>query len=161
MTPRMSVSSSWTVAAGENPTPRFELMSARRAVKAALEASDDTAERSARARVQDAKVALGERGQPWWEEPLEETQRERLAATIRALLRKRGPGKTICPRDAARVCGGKQWRDLMDAVRHVAWTLRREGWLKVTQAGEPIDADTPDEITGPVRLERCGRDPGA
>jgi hypothetical protein len=44
-----------------------ELMSARRAVAAAKRADDAHAERAARDRVHAAKVALGERGQPWWE----------------------------------------------------------------------------------------------
>ncbi|MET0863957.1 MAG: hypothetical protein ABWZ98_06445 [Nakamurella sp.] len=47
---------------------RRELMSARRAVGAALKAGDPGAERTARDRVQQAKVALGERGTPWWEQ---------------------------------------------------------------------------------------------
>ena len=46
-----------------------ELMSARRAVKAATAGGDENAERAARERVHAAKVALGERGTPWWEEP--------------------------------------------------------------------------------------------
>lgn len=46
-----------------------ELMSARRAVGAATRADDAEAERAARDRVHAAKVALGERGTPWWEEP--------------------------------------------------------------------------------------------
>lgn len=46
-----------------------ELMDARRAVGAARRAGDATAERAARDRVHAAKVALGERGTPWWEEP--------------------------------------------------------------------------------------------
>ena len=51
---------------------RRELMSARRAVGAALKADDPQAERVARDRVQRAKVALGERGTPWWEQASEE-----------------------------------------------------------------------------------------
>lgn len=47
---------------------RRELMSARRAVGAAVKATDATAERAARDRVQRSKVALGERGTPWWEQ---------------------------------------------------------------------------------------------
>ena len=47
---------------------RTELMSARRAVGAALRAEDGQAERLARARVHRAKTALGERGTPWWEQ---------------------------------------------------------------------------------------------
>jgi len=47
---------------------RRELMSARREVGAALKAGNPGAERTARDRVQQAKVALGERGTPWWEQ---------------------------------------------------------------------------------------------
>lgn len=43
-----------------------ELMDARRAVGAAKRSGDAEAERSARAAVHQAKVALGERGAPWW-----------------------------------------------------------------------------------------------
>lgn len=42
------------------------LMHARRDVGLALRARDKAAEREARARVHRAKVALGERGPPWW-----------------------------------------------------------------------------------------------
>ena len=43
-----------------------ELMDARRAVGAATRDDDEPAERAARSRVHDAKVALGERGPTWW-----------------------------------------------------------------------------------------------
>ena len=43
-----------------------DLMDARRRVGAALKASDAEAERAARADVDRAKVALGERGPVWW-----------------------------------------------------------------------------------------------
>ena len=49
---------------------RRALMAARRDVGKALRAGEDP--RAARARVQAAKVALGERGVPWWEQTLEE-----------------------------------------------------------------------------------------
>jgi hypothetical protein len=45
-----------------------ELMSARRAVQAALKSDDKQAERAARTRVHKAKVGLGERGPVWWED---------------------------------------------------------------------------------------------
>ncbi|MFE3991393.1 hypothetical protein ACFXPW_06770 [Streptomyces goshikiensis] len=47
---------------------RTHLMAARRAVGAALRAHDEEEEREARRRVHTAKVALGERGAPWWEQ---------------------------------------------------------------------------------------------
>lgn len=42
------------------------LMAARRAVRAGLQRGDATALKDARADVDAAKVALGERGAPWW-----------------------------------------------------------------------------------------------
>ncbi|WP_189552503.1 hypothetical protein [Streptomyces lavendofoliae] len=47
---------------------RRHLMAARRAVGTARRTRDVAAERAARARVHTAKVALGERGTPWWEQ---------------------------------------------------------------------------------------------
>ena len=44
-----------------------ELMRARRDVGRAVRANDAEAEQEARARVHAAKVALGERGEKWWE----------------------------------------------------------------------------------------------
>ncbi|MFI5908246.1 hypothetical protein [Dactylosporangium sp. NPDC051541] len=61
---------------------RKALMAARRAVGAALRAGDDPA--PARARVQAAKVALGERGTPWWEQTLEQ-RRNRWEQGVREL----------------------------------------------------------------------------
>ena len=52
----------------ERQTLVNELMSARRAVGAALKAGDKDAETAARARVMAAKIGLGERGPKWWEE---------------------------------------------------------------------------------------------
>jgi hypothetical protein len=122
-----------------------ELMSARRDVKA-----DPT---TARPRVQDAKVALGERGDPWWE-PTPEGQRTRLAAAMRALLRHRSSDATICPSDAARVVGGPSWRDLMDVARSVAADLAGDGTLVVRQHGQQVE---PTGTVGPVRLARGPR----
>lgn len=51
---------------------RSALMAARRAVGQALRSADPVAEKAARAAVQRAKVALGERGTPWWEQSDEE-----------------------------------------------------------------------------------------
>ncbi|MEV4346825.1 DUF3253 domain-containing protein [Actinoplanes sp. NPDC049596] len=93
-------------------------------------------------RVNDAEVALGHRDQPG---------RERLAASMRALLRHRRPEATICPSDAARVAGGGSWRDLMDAARQVAGELARDGIIVVRQRGEDVDVET---AVGPVRLAR-------
>ena len=119
-----------------------ELMAARRLVRSDPE--------TARPRVQDAKVALGERGDPWWE-PTPDGRRVRLAAAMRALLRHRRPESTICPSDAARVAGGESWRDLMDAAREVAAELSREGVIAIRQHGADVD---PAAAAGPIRLAR-------
>ena len=104
----------------------------------------------ARPRVADAKVALGERGEPWWE-PTAPGQRVRLAAVIRVLLRHRSVDATICPSDAARVVGGESWRQLMDTAREVSGELARQGVLVVRQHGQDVDLAT---AKGPVRLAR-------
>lgn len=116
-----------------------ELMRARRLVR--------TREVQARPMVHDAKVALGERGDPWWE-PTDDGRRDRLAATMRALLRHRDGG-TICPSDAARVAGGQDWRELMPVAREVAARLAAETVVKVTRGGVEVDPAAPG---GPIRL---------
>ncbi|MFB7948633.1 hypothetical protein ACFC6L_27380 [Kitasatospora phosalacinea] len=58
------------------------LMAARRAL--ARTGDDRDAEQAARARVQLAKVGLGERGTPWWEQSLPE-RRRRWEHSLRAL----------------------------------------------------------------------------
>ena len=42
------------------------LMRARRAKGIAMRAGDEAAREAARQQVDEAKIALGERGQPWW-----------------------------------------------------------------------------------------------
>lgn len=119
-----------------------ELMSARRAVKAR--------EPDARTRVNDAKVALGERGAPWWEPHEPGVLDPRIAAAMVALLRSR-QGTTICPSDVARIVGGERWRTVMVDVRRVADQMVRGGAVRVTQRGDTVVAL---EAKGPVRIAR-------
>ncbi|WP_328457271.1 hypothetical protein [Amycolatopsis sp. NBC_00438] len=51
---------------------RSLLMRARRDVGAARRGRDVDAEREARSRVHAAKIALGERGTPWWDQDAEQ-----------------------------------------------------------------------------------------
>ncbi|KNY04894.1 DUF3253 domain-containing protein [Microbacterium sp. GCS4] len=120
-----------------------ELMAARRAVKAG--------ESDARARVNDAKTALGERGHPWWEEAVGSGFDDRIAAAIRALTRKRAES-SICPSDVARTIGGDSWRARMDDVRRVTGELADRGDVVVTQKGEPVRLA---DVKGPVRIRRA------
>jgi len=137
-----------------NLDPRFrselvaELMQARRDVGAAR---SEAAVKAARRRVQRAKVALGERGEPWWEST-PSGRRARYAAVTTALADHRAPGGTICPSDVARAVGGAGWRRQLDAVREVARDLARAGEVDVVQRGEVVDPDGP--WRGPVRIRR-------
>lgn len=128
-----------------------ELMSARRAVRTA---GDDGAEdlRLARSRVHDAKVALGERGEPWWTRGTPEGRRARIVACARSLLRSRDPGATLCPSEIARVVGGgEDWRRAGTEVRAVLEEAVDRGEFVLTQGGVPRD---PALVNGPVRVAR-------
>ena len=127
-----------------------ELMAARRAVAAGRRAGDDVAERAARDSVHLAKVALGERGEPWWDEPSDAGRDARLRAAVLTLARHRGPEGTICPSDAARAVGGERWRSAMDPVRDVVRELARDGDVEVSQRGAVLDPDRP--WSGAVRI---------
>ena len=73
---------------------------------------------------------------------------------IRALLERRGPGKTICPSEAARAVGGDDgFREHMDPVRDAARAMVARGEIEVTQRGEVVDLDA---ARGPIRLRRAG-----
>jgi hypothetical protein len=127
-----------------------ELMSARRAVGAARRAEDPEAEKAARKRVHLAKLALGERGRPWWEPETEGGRLQRLEATVLALAAHRAPDRSICPSDVARTAGGSDWRLLMEPVRDVVRDLARAGRVEVTQKGRTLDPST--TWKGPVRI---------
>ena len=132
-----------------------ELMAARRAVKVAGE--DPTAVAGARARVQDAKVALGERGGRWWEPaPDGGVDEARVAATARTLLRHRAPEATVCPSEVARAVASPGGRPALDAVRAVAAERATRGELVVRQRGAVVDAAT---ARGPLRYGRGPRFP--
>ncbi|MEN1681947.1 MAG: DUF3253 domain-containing protein [Planctomycetota bacterium] len=68
---------------------------------------------------------------------------------ILSLLAKRGPGKTICPSEAARTLDPVDWRDRMGEVRSAAEAMADAGQLMFTQRGEAVHART---ARGPIRL---------
>jgi hypothetical protein len=78
-------------------------------------------------------------------------EQARLRAEILELLDGRGPGKTICPSDAARALAGKDFRPLMDTARAAAAELVADGEIEVTQRGETVDIA---QARGPIRLRR-------
>ncbi len=88
------------------------LMAARRAVR-----TDETA----RPAVHDAKVALGERGEPWWEPTTPEGRVDRLQRAARALLRHRGEDGAVTVEDLATLSPGAgiELSDAENAVAHL------------------------------------------
>lgn len=118
-----------------------ELMAARRLVRSEGD--------SARPRVHDAKLALGERGEPWWDEATTEGRSHRMAAAYRVLLRHRPEG-TVCPSEVTRIVGGEAWRTFSRQSREVAWRMADGGVVRVLQKGEPVAEGT----RGPLRVGR-------
>ena len=76
--------------------------------------------------------------------------RQRLEASIRALVMHRGPRSSICPSDAARAVGGDGWRELLDEARAAARRLARSGDVQITQRGSVVDPD--GDWSGPIRI---------
>ena len=69
--------------------------------------------------------------------------------TILRLVAARGPGKTICPSEAARVIAGAQWREAMPVIHAAAKALAEEGAVALRQGGEPCGTEG---IIGPYRI---------
>ena len=71
----------------------------------------------------------------------------RLAIT--SLLAERGPGKTICPSEAARRLAGDggNWRDLMPLINEAADALADSGAIRISWKGRELD-----RRSGPYRI---------
>jgi Protein of unknown function (DUF3253) len=75
-----------------------------------------------------------------------------LEAEILRLVADRGPDKTICPSEPARVIAGSagdEWGALMPHVRRVAVRLATEGKIVITRKGKTVD---PHDFKGVYRL---------
>ena len=77
---------------------------------------------------------------------------------ILTLLAARGPDKSICPTEAARLLTGdpasgnpadERWRAGLSPVRLAAQRLARAGRLQILRKGKPID---PEALHGVIRL---------
>lgn len=71
------------------------------------------------------------------------------------LLAERGPGRSVCPSEVARVSAmriGGRWQDLMPQVRAMARTLAAEGIVEAIQHEGVVVLH---EVRGPVRLRLC------
>lgn len=127
-----------------------ELMRARRALAVLRSTGDEQLIADNRRMVHAAKVALGERGEPWWEPPTATGRRDRVECAILALAGHRAPAGSICPSDAARAVGGARWRSLVPVAQAAARRLAVAGDVVVTQRGSVLDPNRP--WRGPVRI---------
>ena len=66
---------------------------------------------------------------------------------IEELLAARGPGKTICPSEAARRLSPDQWRDRMDDVHAATDRLLAEGRIAISWKGKRLE-----RRDGPYRI---------
>lgn len=127
-----------------------ELMSARRSVGAAKRSGDVDQERSARRRVSDAKVALGERGRAWWDPPEAAALERRAEATMRVLLRHRSEDSSICPSEVARITHFADWRNDLAAVHRMVTASMSRDEVVLTRGSDRVESFE----GGPVRLRR-------
>jgi hypothetical protein len=77
---------------------------------------------------------------------------ERIRDCLMELLVERGPGRSICPSEAAHMVGVRiscRWQDLMRPVRTVAAALAESGVLEATQHEAIVDIRN---VRGPIRL---------
>jgi hypothetical protein len=77
---------------------------------------------------------------------------ERVRECVLELLVERGPGRSICPSEAAHLLGvrmGCHWQHLMRPVRTVAAGLVEDGLVEAIQHEAVIDIKA---ARGPVRL---------
>jgi hypothetical protein len=74
-----------------------------------------------------------------------------IEEAIITLCWKRGPEKTICPSEVARMLDADDaaWRSLMPAVRAAADRLVRRGLIEAMQGGRAVDMA---DVKGPIRF---------
>ncbi|MBY0447235.1 MAG: DUF3253 domain-containing protein [Hyphomonadaceae bacterium] len=69
---------------------------------------------------------------------------------ILALTASRGPDKSVCPSEAARLYAGEErWRSVLGEVRKAAVRLALAGRIVITRKGKPVD---PTAFRGVYRL---------
>lgn len=82
----------------------------------------------------------------------DDTLAEHLRECLMELLLLRGPGRSICPSEVARLLGhrmGWRWQELMRPVRTVAAALAELGLIEAMQHERVVDIR---DVRGPVRL---------
>ncbi|MBB5649082.1 DUF3253 domain-containing protein [Pedobacter cryoconitis] len=70
--------------------------------------------------------------------------------TILSIAIQRGPEKSTCPSEIARMLFPEDWRKHMKNVVDAAIDLHNQGKVVITQKGIPIDVN---QIRGPIRIK--------
>lgn len=73
-----------------------------------------------------------------------------ISKTILSTALERGPEKSTCPSEIARMLFPDDWRKHMDDVVGVAINLHNQGKVVITQKGLAIDVN---HIKGPIRIK--------
>lgn len=73
-----------------------------------------------------------------------------ILTSILSVATQRGPDKSTCPSEIARMLFPDDWRKHMEDVVDVAIDLHNEGKVLITQKGIPIDVN---HIKGPIRIK--------
>ena len=107
---------------------------------------DKSEDRASTGRQQRREPRQGQVGRP---EGGDEELEERLRVEILRLAEQRGPGKTLCPSEAAGAVDPARRQALTHVARAVACTLADEGTVVITQKGVTVDGRT---APGPVRV---------
>lgn len=77
-------------------------------------------------------------------------ENDTISSAILEIAKKRGPDKSTCPSEIARLLFPSDWRRHMQDIRDIAICLDREGKVRITQKGIPIDTNS---IKGPIRIK--------
>jgi len=75
---------------------------------------------------------------------------EDISTTIVSVATGRGPEKSTCPSEIARMLFPENWRSKMKDVVDAAIDLHNQGLVVITQKGIPVDVN---HIKGPVRIK--------
>lgn len=73
-----------------------------------------------------------------------------ILKTILLMAAQRGPEKSTCPSEIARLLFPDDWRQHMRIVVDAAVDLQNQGKIVITQKGKPIDVN---HIKGPIRIK--------
>ena len=89
---------------------------------------------------------------------------EPIGTQLQRLLQARDYPKTLCPSEVARALsndelrrtGASSWRDLMPALRIMAFELRDQGKIQILQKGSILpETQGIEDTTGPIRIRHA------